>query len=654
MRPAIRIGAAALALSALAAVPASASAFVDRFFDAVKKIHPEPDQVEMTRYWIVAPGHAHNVYTRVIAQDYGYIGLLAAAKAARDRKIPGTDRTFDYHTCQTPIHAFDAIFAESGEYMDEHQDDPRVQAYLQAQNEEAKEQAAEQMAAYVPYWGDIPHICHFAFKTDFTVEADFREHLLRARTLKESFEAFSGGDVVTGTTKLIKVGVSESAACVFADESLSGGYVSKTPLVGELAMGICKGFAGQVIGAVGDAVGAGYDAVNNLGDEIAGQDKHMPQQAYYDTHWKPRLEEGVAHIRAGKWGPFLALLWEPCADYFDSHTMSRANAQKTCDRFRDTFTAEATRLQQEQDKAAADAALAAANAAEIDRNLPGWRTAFVKKWAPQCEEPTCNREIQRLAAKATEQGRATKTTHPLQGWAYVHSSLQAFHGFAAEEIARSKKRDADVNREITDDASEVWALLLVKKYTPQCADEPCRRYVSQLGDQYVARQKALQREHPEESSLAIQKRISGEFGPRFQKLIDDSHARVKVASSRNASPDERLSALGCKRFLGREGNWLCYDLPAYDACVRYVNGGEAKECRHPPTKKEYLGRAGGRTGGAPIRIGGDPAERLRPLGCKFFLGRKDNYLCTTDAGYDACVDFKEKGRVVACQRAGRR
>ena len=64
-----------------------------------------------------------------------------------------------------------------------------------------------------------------------------------------------------------KVGVDEKAACVFVDESLSGGYVSKTPLVGDLAMGLCKGFAGEVIGAVGDAVDFGVDAASNLGDD---------------------------------------------------------------------------------------------------------------------------------------------------------------------------------------------------------------------------------------------------------------------------------------------------------------------------------------------------------------------------------------------------
>jgi hypothetical protein len=242
---------------------------------------------------------------------------------------------------------------------------------------------------------------------------------------------------------------------------------------------------------------------------------------------------------------------------------------------------------------------------------------------------------------------------------------------AATEVAASKERhEIAVNQDITDDAAEAWAKLLVGSYTPRCADEECRKKVALLGEQFVVREKALQREHPEESSLAIQKMMSAEFGPRFQKLVDDSKKRVAVAGNPNAPPDERLVAMGCRSFLGRSGNWLCYEDAAYEACVRYARGGRAVECRHPPSQRQYpepgqVASNGGRPAPIhirpasapspkpPIRIGGNPSERLGPLGCKSFLGRKDDFLCTTDTGYDACLAFERNGRVRECRRRGR-
>jgi hypothetical protein len=660
----------ALALGALLLATPAAASFPDTFFDLVRKVHPEPDQVEVSRYWIAAPEHSTAVYSRVLQQDYGFVALLAGAKAARDRKIPGTSLTFDENACLTPVHVFDAVFSQVDEVIADKADDPRVRAVAEAQTAAAKQQAAEELGEVIPYWGDIPHICHFTFHTSFTVEDDFERHLQRARRLKEAYEAFSGGDVVTGASRLAAAGLDEGTACLLVDQMLSGGSLSKTPLVGKLAVGLCAGFAGEVLNAASDAVEAGIDAASNVGDAIAGQTQHMPQEEYYRTRWLPRVDEGVDHIRAGSWGPFLKTLWEPCAEYFDNHTMSRDNAQKTCDRFRDAFSAAAVERQKQLDELAA-------NRSEIDRRLPEWGAAFQKLYLDQCQDTECKNQVRQLRADAFTNVASWKPESTLKGWPWVESRLAVFHDRAKQAIALSNERFAQEQVAITDSTIGDWAKLLVASYTKRCHDEKCKGLVGNMGEQYVARGRALQRQHPEESSLGVSKMISAEFGPRFQKLIDDSAARVAVAQNQGAAPRDRLRALGCALHLGRDGIWLCYEDGAYDQCVRYVRSRDAEECTHVPTRRHYPDATGPQAGSGgrpapiqvrpreerppvqaqasprpPIRIPANPSETLERRGCKLFLGRADNWLCTTDAGYDACARFKAQGKARECRRSG--
>jgi hypothetical protein len=49
----------------------------------------------------------------------------------------------------------------------------------------------------------------------------------------------------------------------------------------------------------------------------------------------------------------------------------------------------------------------------------------------------------------------------------------------------------------------------------------------------------------------------------------------------------------------------------------------------------------------------DPKEALERRGCKYFLGRAGDWLCPTDAGYDACLAYKKDGRARECRRAGK-
>jgi len=44
---------------------------------------------------------------------------------------------------------------------------------------------------------------------------------------------------------------------------------------------------------------------------------------------------------------------------------------------------------------------------------------------------------------------------------------------------------------------------------------------------------------------------------------------------------------------------------------------------------------------------------LQTVGCKNFLGREGNYLCTTDQGFKTCEDLRKQGKPIKCTRAGK-
>ncbi len=57
----------------------------------------------------------------------------------------------------------------------------------------------------------------------------------------------------------MKLGLKPEIACDIVDQAVSGGAIGRTPVLGTLAKGACKGFAGKVINAVGDGLGYAKD-----------------------------------------------------------------------------------------------------------------------------------------------------------------------------------------------------------------------------------------------------------------------------------------------------------------------------------------------------------------------------------------------------------
>lgn len=97
------------------------------------------------------------------------------------------------------------------------------------------------------------------------------------------------------------------------------------------------------VDAINDAANVVWGGINNLGDWVSGQSKHMDRDHYYALYWQPWYHYGtwlgVVHNWQGL-GTLLAYVRDPCEKYFDSHTMSQDNAQELCDGQRDRFSSE--------------------------------------------------------------------------------------------------------------------------------------------------------------------------------------------------------------------------------------------------------------------------------------------------------------------------
>ncbi len=95
--------------------------------------------------------------------------------------------------------------------------------------------------------------------------------------------------------------------------------------------------------AIMNAANAVWGGINNLGDWVSGQDKHMEPHYYYALYWQPWYHYGTWLATVNNWqgwGTLLAYVRDPCEKYFDDHTMSQDNAQELCDGQRDRFSNE--------------------------------------------------------------------------------------------------------------------------------------------------------------------------------------------------------------------------------------------------------------------------------------------------------------------------
>jgi hypothetical protein len=298
------------ALLLVAAVEARADGAA-LLFDLLKKYHPDKDGVEFARYYYYHPKDGDVIYGKIAEQDYAFIAILAAAKAAKHQKILPNNQPFELGACLEPVTLFNAVFSKSGEYVNKYGQEEHVKGYLQAENDEAKAEAGKQLAEYIPYWQEIPSICDFTFHSDFQDEAHMRKTLAGSwRLIRGGVEDFSHGNVAGGVVKLTQSGVNGDTACMLADNAIGGGMIGKTPVLGSLARSVCSGFAGSIIKGINTVVGAVVNGVGEfIGDAactagIGACTGDKPIDGFFNSHYENLIvnySTGLPDSEADAW-----------------------------------------------------------------------------------------------------------------------------------------------------------------------------------------------------------------------------------------------------------------------------------------------------------------------------------------------------------------
>lgn len=481
---AIRLVAFAGVISLSASAPPAQANWSDSLFnrlsDVLVKAGIDPDQIEMARFSIEYPTEAASVYEHASAQDYPFFGLAGAAKAARI----GKPAIFTEKACNFPISMVDSVFAgASGQAAGAASvagDFGRQ--YAQATSDQAKAQLNQQLMDAIPYYRDIPTICTFAFHTNFSSEAKLRDVANeKSQLIKGAYAAFKGGNVVLGFKDLAELGVGKKAGCMMIDGAVGDGFISRTPLLGSLAMDACSGITGVVFdavtGLIKGGVGiaeAGISSVYNVGKSGV-----CAVLSFLGSGCSSAPPPPTAYSEATNW----------CIPFGGTKSiLSKTNAPDdyllTCN-----DGSLCTRKPGQPERCATGAEIAAHRAekialygVEFDAKLPAWRTQFDKRWQSQCVGALCHIAITTLELGVTIEAKKAREANP-----------QADFLFNTWSITSKAERDAalTVEEHRYRYLPGPWSIQFQARWADKCRTPTCRWGIEQLWHKTVKQVQAM-------------------------------------------------------------------------------------------------------------------------------------------------------------------
>lgn len=154
--------------------------------------------------------------------------------------------------------------------------------------------------------------------------------------------------------------------------------------------------------------------------------------------------------------------------------------------------------------------------------LDQWGTRFDKEWPPQCTDEIC-----RTALNFLKLGTTLKAKQMLDG----NPGLQFNEADSpfAEAALQAKAIVHESQVRLTQKAGQGWAILAQEIWSKRCSDLLCVQNVGKLAKEMVQAAVDLQKQMPEESSLAVQGKVGPVYGKKFQAEIDASKARAVAA-----------------------------------------------------------------------------------------------------------------------------
>ncbi|MBX3565035.1 MAG: hypothetical protein KF730_10720 [Sphingomonas sp.] len=215
------------------------------------------DVIQLAQFSILHPVEAESVYSHAASQDYPFFALIGAAKLAR--KLD--PKHFTYDICTFPVASLDSVWGKAdttisnaGGKQDTNFVINAAKEYAKQSVGEAKNEVNAQLAETIPYFGEIPTICLFAFETDLNLDKDIQNAVSSAsQDLRELYDDISNGDVVEAVKDMATLGLNSQFACKLINTMLTDGLIGKVPGLSELASGVCSTFM-KVLVAIARAV----------------------------------------------------------------------------------------------------------------------------------------------------------------------------------------------------------------------------------------------------------------------------------------------------------------------------------------------------------------------------------------------------------------
>ena len=499
---------------------ASVSGLESAFFDALKKYGTvDPDSVEAARYYIDSYDHATVVYGRVASYDLVFIAILGTAKAVRDQNIPKLNVPFKEETCMAPLGLVDAAFSKTNEFLNSSAgSDSRVKAAFDAQTVDARAQANEQLANVIPYWREIPDICHFTFNTHFTKEVDFKKVVTGVSTVIESsYNSFSQGDVVSGVAKLVTIGVNPQIACAIAEAT--AGPLGKIPGFSALAHGVCSTFAGVIIKGVSAVYNGLSAAADEISDYIKNQPPNMGGQTYFEQFYVPAIPQAVIDYRNNLGAPSAAGLYAACFDYFHSHRMSTASSKETCTSINDNEFYPAFKQQY---------ALEESHKKQVDSLVPTWAKTFREQYFQKCLDDVCKSSIVSLTNQILIFAKSQPAAAIYKGgyFEYMLPLLgSTFDPQGQTVVDNSIARDIKLQQKTTNGGAADWEQLIIASWTPQCSDDLCKSEIKEIALNLRGTLFFTQLGSPGESSIDVLRSVMPDVGKKLDAAIKASDKR---------------------------------------------------------------------------------------------------------------------------------
>lgn len=433
------------------------------------------DHIEMARFTIAYPSDAAVVYNHAVQQDYPFFALVAAAKAAKNKTVPKLG-VFTLQKCMFPITAVDEVFAK-GKITSKNGSDLSATArsiaadYANAQTEQAKQLANAQLTDSIPYFGEISTICTFAFETDLPIEQNIGALASdQVGKIKRVYDAMSSGDVVSGVSELMSLGVGAGTACKLVDSAVAGGVISRTPVLGDLAMGACSGFLGVVIDGINKFIKGGIGLAEDAWSAAAGGAKALGCAVYSvlggecSSAPPPPSFTDLVQINAKKW----------CEPYGGMKSLS-AKGESEADGDFAFQCSDGSECRKRPGAAAACITTAERESrhtrrvafaeAEFATKLPAWEAAFEARWTKTCLTSKCVTAVKIVRLGTSLRAKQMHAKDPARTFGQVTYPLFTV---ADAEAARA------VNNRLFEDGPGQWRTSFDSYFSDRCQDDQCR------------------------------------------------------------------------------------------------------------------------------------------------------------------------------------